>query len=186
MSTVRTAPTGISGKRHGAPWMSVTPHSGLLGVSEPYELGHSRLQRCGKRLQILGVNEIDAEPGRPALSLARQARSAQYMPLGGDHVGARSEAQEERDRRGHARTGNECSGRALPGLLMTASRLAHRLVEPKAAVRIAAAIKIVAIALEGRGEMGSAATMARVRSSVHGPQRLGGESAWTLRIEALS
>ena len=90
-------------------------------------------------------------------------------------MGARSEAQEKRDRRRHARAENERRRRAFERADQRL-RLAHGLVVG-AAVGIAAAIKIVGVALEGRGEMDRRHD--RAGAFVDGPQRLGGEGART-------
>ena len=139
---------------------------------EPYELRRSRLQRRGKRLQILGVNEIDAEPEGRRL-VGEPGAERPIHALGRDDMRARSEAQEKRDRRRHARAQDERSGRAFerPDNRL---RLAHGLVVG-AAVGIAAAVKIVGIALEGRGEMDRRHD--RAGALVDRPQRLGGEGA---------
>ena len=76
---------------------------------EPDELRRSRLQRRGKRLQILGVNEIDAEPEGRRL-VGEPGAERPIHALGRDHVRARPEAQEESDRRRHARSEDERRG----------------------------------------------------------------------------
>ena len=90
-------------------------------------------------------------------------------------MSARSEAEEERDRRRHAGAEHERRGRAFerPDHRLG---LAHRLVVG-AAVNIAAAIEVVGVALEGRGEMDRRHDGAGLL--VDAPQRLGGKRART-------
>ena len=88
-------------------------------------------------------------------------------------MGARSEAQEERDRRRHARAEDERSGCALERADDRLG-LAYGFIVG-AAVGIAAAIKVVGIALEGRGEVDRRHD--RTGAFVDRPQGLSGQRA---------
>jgi hypothetical protein len=94
------------------------------------------------------------------------------MPLGAITC-ARSETQKKRDRRRHARAENERSGCAFESADDRLG-LANGFVVGTA-VRIAAAIKIIGIALEGCGEMDRGHN--RAGALVDRPQRLGGQGA---------
>ena len=141
---------------------------------EPYELRRARLQRRGERLRILGVDEIDAKSERGRL-VGEPGAERPVHAVGRDHMGARSEAQKKGDRGRHARAEDERRRRAFERSDQSL-RLAHRLVVGTT-VDIAAAIKIVGVALEGRGEMDRRHD--RAAALVDEPQRLGGEGPRT-------
>ena len=136
---------------------------------EPYEFRRARLHRPRQRLQVLGIDEIDAQSERRRL-VGEPIAQGPIHHAGRDHMGARSKAEEERDRRRHARAEHERRGRAFerPDHRL---RFAHRLVVG-AAVDVAAAIEIVGVALEGRGEMDRRDDGAG--ALVDAPQSLGG------------
>jgi hypothetical protein len=90
-------------------------------------------------------------------------------------MGARSEAQEEGDCRRHARAQDERRRRAFERSDQSLG-LANGFVVG-AAIRIAAAIEVVGIALEGGGEMDRRHD--RAGAFVDGPQGLSGQRART-------
>src|SRR5277367_93090 len=114
--------------------MSLTPHSGLLGVSSHTSFVVPGFSAAASVCKSSESTKSTLSP-KAGASVASHARKAQYMPLG-------------------------------------ATTLAHGLVVG-AAVGIAAAIKIVGITLEGRGEMDRRHN--RAGALVDGPQRLGGQ-----------
>ena len=125
-----------------------------------------------KRLQILGIDEIDADARRPAPRWRATRAAPNTCPW------ARPHARPVRGS-GKARSPPTCPsqderrGRALERA-DDRLRLAHGLVVGTA-VGIAAAIKIVGIALESRGEMDRRHD--RAGALVDRPQSLGGEGA---------
>ena len=154
--------------------MSLMPHSGLLGVSSHTSFVAPGFTAPASACKSSVSTKSTLNPNAGA-SFASQLRRAQYITRGRDHMGAGTKAQEERDRRRHARAEHERRRRAFerPDHRLG---LAHRLVVG-AAVDVAAAIEIVGVALEGRGEMdwrddGAGAL-------VDAPQSLGGERART-------
>ena len=154
--------------------MSLIPHSGLLGVSSHTSLVAPGFNAPASAGKSSASTKSTLSPWACA-SFASQARKAQYMLLRRDDMRAGSEAQENRDRRRHARAEDERRRRAFERSDHSL-RFAHGVVVGTA-IRIAAAIKVVGVALEGRCEMDRRND--RAGALVDQPQRLGGEGART-------
>ena len=117
---------------------------------EPYELRLARLHRPRERRKS-SVSTKSTRKAEAGASFASQLRKRPVHHGAARRRARRAEAQEERDRRRHARAEHERRGRAFERADHRLG-LAHRLVVGPA-VDVAAAIEVVGIAHEGRGEM---------------------------------
>ncbi len=151
--------------------MSLTPQSGLLGVSSQTSLRRAGLHARAPARTLLRIDEIDVRP-RPA-PRRRARRSAQYITPRRDGMSVRAEAEEQRDRRRHARAEDERRGGAFERADHRLGFAHGRVVGP--AVDRRRCGLVVGIADEGRRDMHR--RHERARRFVDAAERLGGERA---------
>ena len=154
--------------------MSLTPHKRVARRLEPDEFRLALGDRALQRVKVFGVDEIDPEAEIGRFVREPGAERPVHNARRND-ARARTEAEEERHRRRHARAEDE---RRLGAFERPDHRfrLAHRrIVRP--AVDVARTVEIVGIADEGRATW-IGGTSARVVSSIL-------PSAWAARVRAL-